>query len=258
MNSSKTKISIVSLIYRSTKFADAVYESIQENTEKLKTGEAKFFFVANDPEPHLLKHLKDNNYPFVLHENKKKTEKELFNVGIGGPEYINRVYLGWNRAIKESDSEIVVLVNSDNMFSPNWLENLLKNLNEDTFVCSEIVERPNHPKFAPFPGCLVGDFGNHPDNFKKEEFLQFVDANQKIKKGKTKTGGAYMPCAFYREKAIEVGLYPEGNLHDGTNFMSIEEYGDENFVKKLSRNGVRHITSLDSISYHFKEGEMLE
>ena len=252
------KISIISLIYRSTKYADAVYDSVLENTPKIKTGEARFFFVANDPEPHLIEHLERKKYPFILNINERKEIRHLFESGIGTPEYINRVYRGWNRAIKESDSEIVVLINSDNMLSPNWLENLLKNLNKNTFVCSEIVERPNHPKFAPFPGCLVGDFGDHPDNFKKEEFLKFVEAHQKVKNQKIKIGGAYMPCAFYREKAVEVGLYPEGNLHDGNDFMSIKEYGDENFVKKLSRNGVRHITSLDSISYHFKEGEMLE
>lgn len=258
MDSSNPKISIVSLIYRSTKFADAVYNSILENTEKIKTGEAKFFFVANDPEPHLLKHLEDNDYPFVLQENKKKTEKELFEEGIGTPEYINRVYKGWNKAILSADTEIVVLVNSDNMFSPNWLENLLKNLKEDTFVCSEIVERPNHPKMKPFPGCLVKDFGSHPSNFRKEDFLDFVEDQQEYKEDCTKDGGAYMPCAFYKNSAIAVGLYPEGNIHDGKSFHNIREYGDENFVRKLSQSGVRHITSLDSISYHFKEGEMLE
>ena len=47
------KISIISLIYRSTKYADAVYDSVLENTPKIKTGEARFFFVANGPEPHL-------------------------------------------------------------------------------------------------------------------------------------------------------------------------------------------------------------
>jgi hypothetical protein len=249
------KISIVSLIYRSTKFADAVYNSLMKHTPHLSDGRAEFFFVANDPEPHLIEHLKKMNYNFFENYNQKKTSEELFNEGYGWPEYINRVYKGWNRAILESTGEIVVLVNSDNMFSPFWLENLQKNLQKDTFVCSQIVERNNHKLHPPFPGCLVGNFGDHPDNFKEEEFLNFANTNRQVG---IKNSGAYMPCMFYKESAINVGLYPEGNIHNGIDFNTIKEYGDQNFVKKLNEIGINHITALDSISYHFKEGEMLE
>lgn len=35
-------------------------------------------------------------------------------MGYAFPEYINRVYAGYNFGIKKSDSDIIVLVNSDN------------------------------------------------------------------------------------------------------------------------------------------------
>ncbi len=249
------KISIVSLIYRSTKFCDAVYESVMKYTPLILSGDAEFFFIANDPEPHLLQHLKDKKYKHYVNINKKLTNEQLFNIGIGTPEYINRVYKGWNEAIKRSTGEVVVLINSDNMLSPNWLENLIKNLDKNMFVCSEIVERDNHPKFAPYPNCLVGNFGNHPNNFLETEFLNFVKEKSQ---NSVKEGGAYMPCAFYKDVIMKVGMYPEGNLHNGHNFYSIKEYGDENLINKLKQIGIKHITALDSISYHFKEGEMLE
>jgi choline kinase len=163
-------ISIVSLIYKSTVFADAVYDSIMEFTPFIHTGKAEFFFIANDATPRVLEHISRKNYKFFVNNNPIRTEQELFDMGIGWPEYIHRVYRGWNSAIMNAKGEIVVLVNSDNLFSPNWLENLLKNLTQKTIVCSQLIER-KHPKYVLFPGAHHGEFGTHPKNFNKEAFL---------------------------------------------------------------------------------------
>ena len=57
------KISIVSLIYKSKKFADAVYESVHKYTPELANGNCEFFFIANDATPTLIKHLTNPNEP---------------------------------------------------------------------------------------------------------------------------------------------------------------------------------------------------
>jgi GT2 family glycosyltransferase len=153
--------------------------------------------------------------------------------------------MGWNRALKESD-EISVLVNSDCMFSPGWLENLVKRVNINTVVTSKLIER-RHPKHGMFERAIEGDYGDHPDRFKQSDFIFRASCHMS---NDTESGGAYMPCALYRENAIKAGLYPEGNPKGS--------YGDREFFERLLRNGVKHITSLDSIVYHFKEGEMSE
>ncbi|MEM2899305.1 MAG: glycosyltransferase family A protein [Thermoplasmata archaeon] len=248
------KVSIASLIYKSPVYADWVYNSIHEFTPMISRGDAEFFFVANDPTQEVIDHLNKKGYPHVVNINPKRSEDELFRMGYGKPEYIHRVYRGWNRAITEAKGEVVVLVNSDNFFSPDWLENLLKYLSKKTVICSKLVER-KHPKYGMvFEGAWHGEFGAHPKLFKKDEFLDFCE---KVKLTGLEEGGAFMPCAFYKEKAIEVGLYPEGNIA-GVDFNDVIEYGDAAFFKKLAKIGVKHYTALDSVVYHVKEGEMDE
>jgi glycosyltransferase involved in cell wall biosynthesis len=214
-------------------------------------GEAEFFFVANDPTDEVINHLKIKGYPFHTNFNPKKNDEELFSLGYATPEYIHRVYRGYNEAIRLSSGEIVVLLNSDVCLSYDWLENMLKYLSLKTIVCSHIVERI-HPDHGIFPGAYHGEFGSHPDNYRKQEFLSYVE---KVKTTGIQLGGAYMPCAFYKDLALKVGFYPEGNLA-GTSFDKVIATGDEAFFKKLKQIGVSHVTAMDSIVYHFKEGEM--
>lgn len=246
-------ISIVSLIYKSTVFADAVRDSLYEFTPMLHSGEAEFFFVANDATPRIIEHLRRKQYPFIDNRNPFYSQDELFARGIGHPEYIARTYMGWNVAVKNS-KEIVVLVCSDNLFAPNWLENLVKHLreNRNLIVCCQLVER-KHPRFDVFPGAIHAEFGTHPSNYDKAGFIAL--AAQMSRPG-LRAGGAYMPCAFYRDEMMKrVGLFPEGNLHNGRDFFSIQTYGDEDYFKRAGQAGIAHVTSLDSFSYHFKEGE---
>ena len=127
-------ISICSLIYRSPRYADAVWDSAHEFTEELQDGRARFFFVANDATPEVIEHLVEKCYPFVMQENARLTHDQLKNLGFDSPEYIRRVYQGWNRAILESDEQMV-LVNSDCMFSPGWLTTLLSHYIDGKVIC---------------------------------------------------------------------------------------------------------------------------
>lgn len=247
------KVTIVCLIYSSTKLADWVYESAIKYTPMLRSGEASFLFVANDPSVQLVDHLNLKKYPYLININPRLKDEELFKKGFAKPEYISRVYRGYNRGIVESESDLVVLINSDNFFSPDWLENLMKFYSQDTIICSQLVE-PSHRIHALYPGAYRGDFGNTSDTFDEEAFLKF---SFKIKKTGLTTSGAYMPCLLHRETAIFAGLYPEGNIA-GKSFKDIFITGDKAFFIQLSKIGVKHYTSLDSIVYHLKEGEMDE
>src|SRR5439155_17482671 len=111
------KISISSLIYKSTKYADFVYNSIYKYTPELQTGEAEFYFIANDATEQVINHLENKKYKYYINNNKHYTEEELFKMGYGCPEYMNRVYKSYNEAIKKASGEIIVLINSDMGFS---------------------------------------------------------------------------------------------------------------------------------------------
>ncbi len=244
------RISIICLIYKSIKLMDAVYESAMKYTPMLRNGEAEFIFVANDPTDSVVKHLAEKKYNFVINRNKHYTEEELFQMGYGVPEYINRVYKGYNQGILQAKGDRIVLINSDNFFSPDWLENLLKYSSFKKVITSQLIERC-HEKFSVFPGAIEHNFGDCVENFKENEFVDFT---YKVRKTGLKKGGAYMPALMYRDAAIYAGLYPEGNIAGETK-EEIVRFGDEKFYDKLSDMGIEHYTALDSIVYHLKEGE---
>lgn len=232
-------VSIGCLIYRSTKYADATWNSIHEFTPEIGNG-VRFFFLANDATPEVIEHLRAKRYPFIEHRN-----EEYGLDGYDPPLYIRGVYMGWNRALMESD-ETAVLTSSDFMYSPGWFSWLLSELNDRTIVTSKIVER-RHPIHGINSRAWEKDFGDHPDRFDKHGFLDFVS---QTRKGDTESGGSYGPIAVHKSNALKVGLYPEGNPRS--------TYGDREFFDRLGKIGVNHVTSLNSVVYHFKEGEMRE
>ncbi len=244
------KVSIISLVYQSPALADWVYDSAHKFTPMIARGEAEFFFVANDPTSAIIAHLTERDYPHVVNINKRYSDESLFALGYGTPEYMSRVYRGYNEGIRQAKGDYVVLVNSDNYFSPDWLENLLKYSDRSRVIVSRLVER-SHPVFSVFPGAVHGEFGDSPATFDEAAFLSFA---ADIRKTGLEAGGAYMPALFHRDIAIEAGLYPCGNVA-GEHFANIVRYGDEAFFDVLRSMGVQHFTALDSIAYHLKEGE---
>jgi hypothetical protein len=254
------KISIAALIYKSTVYADFVYSQVHKYTPLIKEGEAEFFFVANDADENVIEHLKKMNYPFYIQKNIIYSEDELFKMGFGCPEYIHRVYKGYNRCIIEAKGDFICLVNSDMGFSDNWLENLLKHMDKNCAVSSLLIER-GHEKLGHFPaelngtGSILYDCGKTPLNYDENKFINYSIEMKISNKDKISTGGVYMPILFNKNIALEVGMYPEGNIA-GKNFNDIVDYGDRVFMKKLLDKGIKHITAWDSVAYHFQQGEI--
>lgn len=243
-------ISIVCLIYKSVEMAEAVYNSLLKHTPKIKSGEAEFFFIANDPTEALVEYFEKAKIPYHIKINETLTDDELFKKGFGKPEYIRRVYQGYNYGILKSKGQKIVLINSDNFFSDDWLENLLKYLDYNKIVSSTLVE-PGQDKFPVFEFAIEKNFGQTLNDYDDDSFNKYAN---KIAKTGYSYGGAYMPCILYKDIAILAGLYPEGNIAKGS-FEQIEKYGDQDFYARLERFGVKHITSKDSVVYHLKEGE---
>jgi len=253
-------ISIAALIYRSAEFATWCYEGVKAATPEIAAGEALFYFVANDADDALLDFLCMRKIPFVTHDNEHRPDNELFRRGYAKPEYISRVYRGWNRAIQEAPTPWVVLLNSDHIPAPGWLGPLKAAAGHHDgparIACAQQIERW-HPLHGRFIGSVIGDYGAHPSTFQRARFLTHAAELRAdpYRAGKTAPGGAYMPCMFRKQDALDAGLYPEGNLA-GSTFDEVKEYGDQAFFRKLKEKGIEHVTALDSIVYHAQEGEM--
>ena len=246
------KISIISLIFQSTEYAEFVYESVMKYTDEIDTGDAEFYFVANDATDEVLDFLKEKNYPHFINNNVRRSEDELYRMGFAYPEYITRVYQGYNFGIKQSNNPIITLINSDMSFSPDWLINLMKRLTLEVAVSPKIIQ-PNHSFKNPINGSLCEhyEFGQTIKTFKEDAFLLKAE---ELKDDSISTGNLFMPVMLYKENIEKVGYYPEGNLNFGA-YRRILRTGDEDFFIKLNAIGVKHINSNDSIVYHFNEGE---
>lgn len=225
--------------------------SIHKHTPELSSGEAEFYFIANDPEPHLLAHLQRRGYRHYVQRNTHFTEDELRAKGFGWPEYSNRVYRACNRVWSEAIGENVVLVSSDMAFSPGWLTSMLRIQDGRTIVTSQLVE----PMGADIPhGSIEKDFGTNPNEYRESEFLEFANS---IRKQDQRPGGQYVPVCIPSKLWAEMGGYPEGNLDIKWN--ECPGYpADVALHDRYAKLGIPHVTAMDSIVYHFFRGELRE
>ena len=248
------RVSIICLIYQSPEYADYLYDNIMAYTPEIESGEAEFFFVANDATEEVLTLLKDRGYPHYVNNNPHYTNEELFERGFCFPEYMARVYMGYNFGMRMAKNPILMLVSSDNCFSFGWLQNLRKRLTMENVVSPRLIQ-PTYtfPNPINHTECEVVNFGVGIDSFRECDFTEWVYQN---KKDSESLGNAFMPFMIHKSNVELVGYYPEGNLHNGS-FDWMLRTGDTEFYLKLAEKGIKHITSNDSIVYHFDQGERL-
>ncbi|HRI34939.1 MAG TPA: hypothetical protein PLD02_14415, partial [Saprospiraceae bacterium] len=202
--------------------------------------------VANDATPEVIEAVKMCGIPYSIFTNPDPKEY-----------YLNRVYRAYNFCITSSKYDNICPVNSDQVYSKDWLANLLKYHDGINIPCSRLVESGKMP--SGLHGINLGSehFGRHPNNFNWQGWFDYAE---RIKENRIETCGLYMPCILNKERAIESGLYPNGNLYN-TGFGNYGDIflrsGDDYYFHEIleERYRMRHITVFDSVVYHIIEGE---
>jgi len=159
--------------------------------------------------------------------------------------YLARVYRAWNRAVEESKTELVCLINSDMYVSDYWLDELVEVAENDprTLPCSLLVESGRLESAMPEH---VSNLGITHDSFDNQRWQDL--ARVKRARGRTEAGRLFMPVLFRRTDFLRLGGYPAGNPTGTT--------GDKDLFARFAANGYRHLTALGSVVYHVQEGEM--
>lgn len=250
----KKNVEVVSLIYKSIDYLYFIYNQLKSDLCKVDGWDVGVRIVANDATPEVLQELSKLDIPYTDFKNPNPEEF-----------YLNRVYRAYNHALVSSEYDNVCLVNSDDGFCKGWLENLLKHHDGINIPCSRLIESGKMESGLHGVNLLRTEgrhFGRNPKEFDKDGWLEYAET---IKEDVTKPGGLYMPCVLNKQRAIESGLYPEGNIFIENNYLvagypndrPVYKAGDDYYFHNVlePKYGMKHITVFDSPVYHIVEGE---
>lgn len=236
-------IEIIGMIYKSVDYLEMMISELEKDYSKVDGWDVSWRILANDPNTKVLNYLNENNIPYTLYRDNNIADY-----------YLNRVYRCWNYGVKTSDADNICFINSDMVFSENWLKNLLAHHDGINIPCSRLIESGKMPsgKYG-----VSHYFGHHPNNINYEVWSTdskfYMDDS-------THVGGLFMPCIFETERFIESGMYPEGNIYNdgiGTRNGDVIKSGDAYFFYDIleKKYGMKHITVFNSLVYHIQEGE---
>jgi len=238
-------IEMVALIYKSTNYLNFIINEFRKDFCKVDGWEVKFRLIANDATEGVLATLANSGVPYTILNNPNPQEY-----------YLNRVYRAWNFGATTSGAENICFVNSDDVFSKDWLKNLLKHHNGINIPVSRLIESGKMPSGT---YGITQYFGNSPASINFDAWNTFVNNTTE---NRTEPGGLFMPVVFNVEQFKNSGMFPEGNIYnDGVGTLNgpVIQSGDAYFYKKLETDfGMKHITVFDSLIYHIQEGEMDE
>jgi hypothetical protein len=235
-------IEIISLIYKSVDYLNFIYNELNSDYCKIKDWDVSIRIVANDANEKVLNRLKELDINYTVYNDAKPNDY-----------YLNRVYRCWNFAGLTSKNDNICFVNSDMMFSDNWLNNLLACHDGTNIPTSRLIESGKMPSGT---HGLSLNCGKDVKNLNKVFWSQAVNM---LSEDVVRPKGLYMPCVFEKNRFVESGMFPEGNIYrDGIgtcNGPAIQS-GDDWYFRKLEKDfNMKHITVFNSLVYHIQEGE---
>lgn len=239
----KNNIEIIALIYKSTQYLEFITEQMKSRLCKVPGWDVHLRVIANDPLEEVKKALPFTGVPFDIYHDPDPNAY-----------YINRVYRCHNYGAITSKFDNICFVNSDILFSPDWLANLLRHHDGVNIPVSRLIESGKMPSGQ---YGISANFGTHPKNI---DYALWEVCSEEAKQDIIMDGGLYGPVVFEKQRFIDAGMYPEGNLYaDGVGTLngdvvkSSDDFFFHDVLEKLF--DMKHITVFDSVCYHIQEGE---
>lgn len=150
--------------------------------------------------------------------------KSLFGIG-----------KAYDYCIEHSTTDIFMIFHADMMLGKNADIKAFNHLKPKTVVCATRIEPPLHPNGGE---KILIDFGMYPEEFKQDEFNQYVEKHSNDNKI---TNGIFAPWMMYKEEFLEMGGH-DSILH------SCRE--DSDIFNRMKLNGFEFIQPWNSLVYH--------
>lgn len=219
-------VTLVTLIYRSLRWLDFVMEQVELSKNDTRY---RWLVVANDATDEVRRD------PRVSVDFRSEAPHLKY------PENIGNIYSAWNEGVLNARTERVILLNSDMACSDHAIDALMQSANEPS--CGLLVEHGRIPSGMPE---YVRDFGTNPENFKRAEFCEYAD-EIRVTGPRYEPGRLYMPVLLTRQRFLDIGGYPKGNIGGVS--------GDKLLFKKYTEDGHEWVTCRRSVFAHLQEGE---
>ena len=157
-----------------------------------------------------LEQVKDQyNLKYFVNPNLGKT---LFGIG-----------KAYDYCIEQSTTDIFMIFHADMMLGKDADLKAYQHLKPKTVVCATRIEPPLHPNNGE---KILIDFGMYPEEFKQNEFNQYVEERSNENKI---TNGIFAPWMMYKQEFLEMGGH-DPSLHscredsDIFNRMKLADY----------------------------------
>jgi glycosyltransferase involved in cell wall biosynthesis len=141
----------------------------------------------------------------------------------------------YDYCIKHSTTDIFMIFHADMMLGKNADYKAYEHLKPKTVVCATRIEPPLHPNNGE---KILLDFGMYPEEFKQDEFNQYVEEHSNDDKI---TNGIFAPWMMYKQEFLEMGG------HDPIMHSCRE---DSDVFNRMKLNGFEFIQPWNSLVYH--------
>jgi glycosyltransferase involved in cell wall biosynthesis len=196
--------------------------SIRENASR--NDHEIIIFVDSDEDGTVewLEQVKDKyNLKYFVNPN---LGKSLFGIG-----------KAYDYCIEHSTTDVFMIFHADMMLGKDADLKAYQHLKPKTVVCATRIEPPLHPNNGE---KILIDFGMYPEEFKQDEFNQYVEEHSNDDKI---TNGIFAPWMMYKQEFLEMGG------HDPIMHSCRE---DSDVFNRMKLNGFEFIQPWNSLVYH--------
>jgi GT2 family glycosyltransferase len=165
----------------------------------------------------------------VLKKYKDKIEILVLDENVG-------LCRGTNLGVYNASSELILIVNDDNVFPYNWDEELKKDYIPNSVIAPNQIE-PTPSMFRQFH---IRDCGRDPKTFNLEEYWKYEES---LKSHLTDDAGSTLPIFMSKIDYLRVGGWDE--------YYDLGVVADWDFFLKCQLSGLKMMRSYSCHFYHF-------